>query len=408
MKANTANLLQFLKNAGILEIPVYQRNYSWSLEQCAQLWSDISSLARNENIKNHFMGVIVYVEKGISQISSTNRFYLIDGQQRLTTISLILSALDEFIDVKKYLFNINENGKNRYKLYLNNEDKATFISIIEKKEDLPRIFSAQINENYNFFKKAIKESKISPLKLINALSRLTIIDVALEKDNDNPQLIFDSLNSTGLALSQSSQIKNLLLMGIDRSEQEDIYNDYLKPLEELFANNKEFDRFISDYLTIQNNGSIPKLNQLYSAFNAFFAERLRFQTRKEIAKHLFKYAKYFKKLTTANFDDIELKENIRDLNTLEAYDSYPFLMEVMEDFENELINKDIFIDILKSVENYVLKRAIDETEEQLENKTFSNLSKDINEMLALRVFTPKIVKKPKGVSISDITAQTIA
>jgi uncharacterized protein with ParB-like and HNH nuclease domain len=419
MRASKANLMQLMAKAGHIEVPVYQRSYSWTVKQCSQLWDDLISLANNETIQSHFMGVIVYVEKDLAQISSTNTVYLIDGQQRLTTVSLLLAALGKVLEGtgqkneitkrkinNKFLFNPEEEGFLKYKLSLNNDDKDSFYSILEGNDDFYDTYSLNIVENYEFFKKTIKDSGISPNKLFNALTRLEIIDVALQKDIDNPQLIFDSLNSTGVNLSQSDQIRNYILMGLDKREQDEIYLNYWMQMEQSFASSNDpslMERFLADYLTIQNNGYIPPANQVYSVFNKFFNDRIKILSRREIIKRIHRYSKYFLKLVKADIEDDDLRIAVEQINEIGAKDAYPFLMEVFDDFENSLINKDILLEILKTVEGFVSKRITNPVLEQ--NSTFATLSKDINNMLALKDFMPKIVTpdtSKKSVKIRDL------
>lgn len=407
MRANKANLMQFLRRAGQLEVPVYQRRYSWGEKQCAQLWDDIVSLAQNDSIQNHFLGVIVYVEKSLNQISSTNTAYLIDGQQRLTTLSLLIAAMVKNLEnttpkneltrqkmQKRFLFNLEEEGDLRYKINLNKEDAETFVAIVEGNDEMPYDFSYNIVQNYNFFVEKIAEGTITVSQLFNSLLKLEIIDVSLQRDLDNAQLIFDSLNSTGLGLTQIDQIRNYILMGLEKSRQEVIFNNYWTPMEQAFREKGTlnlFEMFLCDYLTIQNSGNIVNIENVYGEFNKFFNERLKFQSRENIIKHIYRYSKYYLKLTYNDIEDESLREEISKINEQNASDSYPFLMEVFEDYENELLDKTLLLEILKTVNRFISDRK-SESPNKI-TKTFASLSKDINKMLAMKEFTPKIVDK---------------
>ena len=216
MDASEINFLDFLQGPKQFIIPLYQRPYSWTAKECEQLWNDMS-MATNGPISTYFIGSIVYVKKGIYHVASIPKLLVIDGQQRITTISLMLLAIckvlsqketdessveNSIVNTKKllnyYLINSEEEGDLRYKIILTKSDKDTLISLIDNKE-LPNNYSKNILTNYNYLKNKIMETEIE--KIYEAISKLIIIDVALDSDRDNPQLIFESLNSTGKELT---------------------------------------------------------------------------------------------------------------------------------------------------------------------------------------------------------------
>ncbi len=267
MKATETKLLDFLKGPKQFLIPIYQRTYSWTRRQCEQLWNDVVEAAGSASVSGHFVGSIVYIEKGLyHQISSVPQFLVIDGQQRLTTLSLLLSALgvalrergaDGDVTQKKlnnyFLFNNEEDGELRYKLLLTQSDKATLLRLLEEKEP-PEPAASRIVENHRFFADRIAAMDVEPAQLYAGLSKLIIIDVALNRDHDNPQLIFESLNSTGLELSQADLIRNYVLMGLDPGRQESLYDEYWFSMEKEFGRaggDSRFDAFIRDYLTLK-------------------------------------------------------------------------------------------------------------------------------------------------------------
>jgi uncharacterized protein with ParB-like and HNH nuclease domain len=184
MKATEANLFKLLDGRKQFIIPIYQRTYSWTLKQCQQLWNDLLQLSLDNMIPAHFIGSIVYIERGIYQSVSVPQLLVIDGQQRLVTISLLLSALGEVIEGQNiksnisrekiktfYLLNSLDDGEQRYKLILTQNDKETYICLIEDKE-LPNPASKRITENYQFFKDSIAKSGVDPVKLFEAVNKL--------------------------------------------------------------------------------------------------------------------------------------------------------------------------------------------------------------------------------------------
>ena len=266
MKATETPFVKFLQGTRQFIIPIYQRTYSWTEKQCEQLWDDIIQVAKNEEIPAHFIGSIVYIEKGLYQVSNVPQLLVIDGQQRLTTLSLLLAAyakaLEKKVDgdeitTKKinnyFLFNNEEDGEKRYKLILTQSDKDTMINLLEGRNPSER-YSKNIIKNFEYFKNQISESDIDLDLLYRGICKLIIVDISLDSNHDNPQLIFESLNSTGLELSQADLIRNYVLMGLDPESQERIYKNYWYPIEDGFRHSESktnFDRFMRDYLTLK-------------------------------------------------------------------------------------------------------------------------------------------------------------
>ena len=408
MKAVEAELLKFLQGTRQFIIPIYQRQYSWTLEQCAQLWEDIVRAAENDKIPAHFIGSVVYIGRGIYQATTVPELLVIDGQQRLTTISLLLAALrkeintfttDSEVTRKKienyYLFNSEESGEKRYKLILTDHDKETFISLLEDRE-LPKESSYRLIENYKFFEDSIKKRNIEPIKLYNGISKIIIVDVSLDRTYDNPQLIFESMNSTGLDLTQADLIRNYVLMGLEPKVQTDLYNNYWYRMEQSFGNaeySDKFDQFMRDYLTVKSeSGAIPNIDEVYSNFKKYFKNSNK--NIEDVVSDIYKYSKYFVKLAFNKEIDGEINSIVSDINTLRVDVAYPFLLEVYDDYETKnLIKKDEFIELLKLVESYVFRRSICGVPTNSLNKTFATLSKEINKTKYLESFKAVLITK---------------
>ncbi len=392
MKATEVNFLKFLKQPNQFVIPIYQRTYSWTLKQCQQLWSDILRAA-DEEVSGHFIGSIVYIEGGLYQVASVPQLLVIDGQQRLTTLSLLLSALGKIIDEldvaidttrKKmesyFLFNNEEEGNDRYKLLLTQSDRETFIRLIEDR-DLSTEPSRRILENYQYFESQLRRQDTNLGDIYRGISKLIIVNISLERDRDNPQLIFESLNSTGLDLSQADLIRNYVLMGLPPKEQEKVYKHYWYPMEQLFDRDAQsvlFDRFIRDYLTIKSrSGSIPNIRDVYTSFKSYI-QRQKDMSITDIMADVYRCANNYAKLMFEEEVDTEIKQVLKDINTLKVDVAYPFLLEVYEDFSQNLIARQDFIGILKLVESYVFRRAICGLPTNSMNKTFATLSREID------------------------------
>ena len=399
MKADEANLLEFMNGPKQFIIPIYQRTYSWSLKECKQLWDDIIKAGKDEKISSHFLGSLVYIKKGLYQISTIPKLLLIDGQQRLATISLLLSALTEVLkpsinemssDKLKnyYLINRDEEEK-RYKLILTKSDKEALFKIIDNKE-LSDEDSQRIKENYEFFVEQISINHIEDV--LKGLNKLIIIDVSLDRERDNPQLIFESLNSTGLELTQADLIRNYVLMGLEKQEQDNLYNDYWSTMEKRFGYAKYsalFDRFMRDYLTIKTE-KIPNIKDVYSAFKLYAQN---FKDIKELVADIYKYSKYFVNIALEQEQDNGIKTVFSDINILKVDVSYPFILQIYEDYKQERITKEEFIQILKYIESYVFRRAICGIPTNSLNKTFANLYKEIKSENYLERFKAALLLK---------------
>jgi len=402
MRADETNLLKFLNGPKQFVIPIYQRTYSWTQQECKQLWNDIIKAGKDESISGHFIGSIVYVEKGLYQISAVPKFLVIDGQQRLTTISLLLSALSHAMekggsvgDMNSeklkgyYLLNEREEGELRHKLVLTKSDKETFFKIVDNKE-LSKEDAQRLKDNYEFFVEQIAKTDLEDI--YHGVVKLMLIDVSLDREKDNPQLIFESLNSTGLELTQADLVRNYILMGLEKQEQEDLYTDYWFPMEKSFGHaeySSLFDRFMRDYLTIKT-GKIPNIRDVYSAFKVYAQK---FKSMKELVAEINKYSKYFVNMALGKEQDGKIKEIFEDINNLKVDVSYPFLIKVYEDYEEEKISKDELIELLKYLESYVFRRAICGIPTNSLNKTFANLYKEIDDEKYLESFKAALLLK---------------
>lgn len=387
MEATQANLMKFIKKSDQFSIPIYQRLYSWTEKECERLWDDIMNVGSN-NVPSHFIGSIMYI-KDSSPISKPEPLLVIDGQQRLTTVSLLLEALArkigdneiEGFSAKKirhyYLINPLETGDRKYKLLLSQNDRNTYISIIEQRE-YPKDFSVRIKDIFEYFTNKIdKLSENDIQNLCLGLSKLFIVDISLSRDKDNPQLIFESMNSTGKDLSQADLIRNFMLMRLDGETQKRLYEDYWRPMELEFgqeAYSSYFDSFMRHDLTMKT-GNIPKIDEVYEEFKNYFYNSQR--DNEEELKELKKYAAYFCAMALDKEEDKELKEAFSDLRELKVDVSYPLLLEIYNDYKIDILSKNDFIEIIKLIESYVFRRAVCGIPTNSLNKTFASFGKSI-------------------------------
>jgi len=251
---------------------------------------------------------------------------------------------------------------------------------VENRE-LPKPYSPQIVENYSFFKDQIRKSEIDPDTLYEGISKLIVVDISLDRNYDNPQLIFESLNSTGLDLSQADLICNYVLMGLEPEDQERIYEHHWYPMERSFGNVESsgyFDRFMRDYLTLKTGSArIPKISEVYEGFKILVKDSPE-QTVEEIIADVHKYSRYFVKLAFDQEEDPEIRQILRGINRLRVDVAYPLLLEVYDDYANQLLSQEDFVEALKLVESYVFRRLICGIPTNSLNKTFANFSRDID------------------------------
>jgi uncharacterized protein with ParB-like and HNH nuclease domain/predicted transport protein len=388
VKAAEANFLKFLKRSDQLEVPIYQRTYSWTLRECQQLWSDIIRTAGDDD--GHFIGSIVYIDTGVFQVMGTNAIEVIDGQQRMTTLSLLLLALARAANengsglsgvklIRDYLLQEDDaevGEEERYKLLPTKGDRETYKRLVDGLE-LPDSPAARLVDAYRFFEEQVRRTPLSPAQILEGMERLLIVDIALERDHDNPQLIFESLNSTGLDLSQADLIRNYVLMGLPSKHQHEIYTKSWHPLEQLFPTDQValFDRFVRDYLTMKT-GQIPKIDQVYESFKAFARG-----SEDEIATvvaDVYHHAKNWAKLSSGRTEDVQLTARIADINQLKVDVAYPFLMEVLDDYGRGMITHATLLEVFDLVESYVFRRAIAGLPTNVLNKTFAALAGELD------------------------------
>lgn len=387
MKATEAKLLEFLKKSPQFVIPIYQRTYSWKEKECQQLWDDVLRGGNNDNIKAHFMGSVVYVEKGLYSVSAQTPLLLIDGQQRITTITLLIAALTEVIGDQEpiedfsraklkgyYLTNPLESGEKFHKLILSQTDDKSLKAIIHGNQQ-PDDKSIRVVENFEFFKSKLE--KLGDLKPIcKGLAKLMVVDISLDREQDNPQLIFESMNSTGKELSQADLIRNYILMGLEPTHQTHLYEQYWRPMELAFgqqAYSDYFDSFMRHYLTVKTR-EIPKIGEVYEMFKEYSMQPAVVNKGfEELVKDIKNHAMYFCNFVLGKEKDEDLKLAFKDLRELKVDVAYPLLLELYSDFSQGLLTHDEFLSAVRIIESYVFRRTICEIPTNSMNKTFARM-----------------------------------
>ncbi len=382
MEAEATTLLNFIKDnqKNQLVIPIYQRVYSWEKEQCKQLWDDIIKIGGNDKMDGHFIGSILYVLDGITH--SNNALLIIDGQQRLTTITLLLTALRDHLsdEVKRkeiedhYLINSDKDGDKKFRLILSESDKDTLLSLIDKDRRKPSEPSLKIVENFKLFEEWV--SNTNKLETIfRGLEKLMIVEIALEKEKDDPQLIFESMNSKGIELTQTDLIRNYIVMETETEKQESFYNKYWRAMEEEFKQNEKwFDRFVRHYLTIKTR-EIPNINKVYAAFKDYWQKEG--VGIEDLLKDLQKYCGYFCQIAFKKEANKDLNKALGFLVGLEMDVVYPLLLELYSDYSDGVLSKDDFRRSIALIESYICRRAVCGLGTNSLNKVFSSFTRYI-------------------------------
>lgn len=382
MNGNAQKLIKYLDGASKrFIIPVYQRNYDWKMEHCKQLYDDLVKIIR-QNRKSHFFGSIVSVQ---SESGTMEEFLIIDGQQRLTTISLLLLAIYHLLStgkmvsrdhqltdkiLKKYLIDEYEPEEKHIKLKpIKNDQKAFGILFDQDEEYIP---DSNLTINYRYFYDRIQHGELDIDELFDAICKLEIINISLNHE-DNPQLIFESLNSTGLNLSEGDKIRNYILMGLPNDQQTKFYEKYWNRIESY--TDYDVSSFVRDYLSIKQQ-STPNMNSVYPTFKKY-VEDAEVADIEPLLKDLLEYAKRYAFLIKGGHSDERLNSCIYRLNRLSTSVTRPFLLEVIRLSESGALTADELIEVFHFTESYLFRRAICDLPTNALNKIFLLLHREI-------------------------------
>ena len=402
MKGYAKPLHEFISGQQIqFVIPVYQRNYDWLIDNCDQLFSDLTKLSRSDR-HSHFFGSIVTSSAG----SGFNRF-VIDGQQRLTTISLLLLAgikavNDGTLEIK------NEYRKEEaYDLFLNakycnSERKIKLVPIENDRIAYDEIFNeedsfdedSKVTRNYRHFYDLLtkKPQALSFDQLLDAIERLQIISIELDSDDD-AQLIFESLNSTGLALTEADKIRNYLLMSLTPEEQQVCFKNYWQKIEQATENQPT--KFLRDYLTIQQQLQRPvRQSNIYYEWKKYMDGH----DRKEELVKMLEYAHYYQQVTEAKLSTAKLSEKMRHICNIETDVTNVFFIQFLKYASANNLSEDEILKVIDLVENYLARRIVCNMPGNALTQVFCALHKDV--VKSIEEYSSANVKL--GNSYSDI------
>lgn len=388
MDARKGNIYEILNGNKQFLIPVYQRYYSWDLEQCRRLWNDIVEMQKKGKV-GHFVGSIVNIAEQ-AMPTGVQKYMIIDGQQRMTTLTLLLLALrdyaiknpeDQTINARRIdnmlLKNEYEVGDERYKLLLTETDRDILMKLVDEKP-IAEDTKSKLLDNYRFFVGKIADKELPPAEIYESIGKLQIVNITLDRTVDDAQAIFESLNSTGKELSESDLIRNYVLMGLEPAEQTYVYEHLWRPMELLFVYETQgsiMDRFFRDYLTMKLT-RIPKQGRVYEEFKLYHLN-CEFGSIRELCQDLLTYSKYYTDIVFKRSSNPILKSLYEDIIDLRMEVSYPFLLKVHNDFAEHVISQDNLLQIIRLCISYVFRRSICDVPPNSLNKTFATLRNEI-------------------------------
>lgn len=385
MDAAIESYLSFISRANFrYEIPIYQRAYSWDEEQCAQLWDDVINISKTEKA-THFTGSVVWVNNDGIMPGGQTPLLLIDGQQRTTTLTLLLIALAEFARDNEntasngdpltftfddliddgYLIKEKKKGADRYRIVLSESDDKTLRSMIDSLVDkhVEKVAESQrLVDNLNFFRG--KVNSVADQNIVwNGLLKLKIISVRLDQGIDNPQLIFESMNSTGKSLRQADLIRNYVLMGQEIDEQKRLYADFWRPIEKMLdvaGDDAVFDNFMRDFLTVRMAPTVVKVRDIYVTFKRMVerGEDPVTQSMESLLASLKRYASFYERICLGKEESDSLKKRFDSLARLDVGVVNMLLLSFYDDFDQGEFGPADFVKLLDIVESYLLRRAV--------------------------------------------------
>lgn len=379
MKASETKFEDFLSQSKInFIIPVYQRNYDWNENQCKDFIKDIESLAKRER-DSHFLGTIVYIKSDDYQSleEDITEYIIIDGQQRITTTMLFLKAIYDLIsdlDDKEEILDeyLTIKRKNKLKLKPIKDDNEIFVKLMNNIE-IDENCNSKIYQNYKFFRDYLSNTTLEISKYYKTFRRIFIVYIELDRGKDDPQLIFESINSTGLSLSQGDLIRNFILMDKKHEEQSYLFENYWSKIEKNLLS-ENISTYIRDYLTMKES-KIPNQKDVYIAFKNY-VKRNQIETEELLADLLY-YSEIYSQFLFLKNDDKDIKKYLKDFKDLKVTVSYPFLLKLFDDYNQKIIEEEDLIKSLALIRNYVFRRLICNYATNALNKIFMTLHKEL-------------------------------
>lgn len=405
MKAEDTLVTNLLEGAKQFIVPIFQRDYSWGTKHCQQLWKDVIRVGSDPKVKGHFLGSVVYVAAEDNTATIT-RWLLIDGQQRMTTLTLLLIALRDQMNQAQgtgdggdeestpeelddyYLRNRHGKGDRRHKLHLRRADHDTLIALLDGK-DIPDTASERVKENFLFLRDLVAQADVQTVYA--GIKKLVVVDVSLTRGQDDPQMIFESLNSTGVDLTQADLIRNFVLMRLDESSQTQLYEEHWQPIEQAFGRRyrTEFDKFVKDFLTLQMRPGTPlKAAEIYHEFRSYFSRTIDKRGVDGILSDLRRFGTYYTAFSLGQEKQPALKETFARLRSLVEVAS-PVVLTLYDYHDRaKTLSADEFAEAVELLESFVFRRSVCDMQTRSLGQIFASLAYRITEnqpLLSLKV-----------------------
>ena len=390
MDAKVLKLLVFLRDDVQFQVPIYQRRYEWGKKECQRLWDDLLKVGEDEDTESYFLGSIVCMNPNPeSHPSEITEYLIIDGQQRLATLALLIAALGKAIEdgpvqidatreklKNRYLFNADETDEHYYKQQLTEHDNETLIRLLED-EETPANRSLNLLNNYQFFEEELQPDNLEVV--YKGLHKLTITSITLKAGQDHPQLIFESINSTGKDLEAVDLMRNYILMGQTSDFQKKLYRKYWRPMEQRFGEDyaDPLRLFITDYIMLKTQKPVIKKDDVYEEFKRQVLDKDE-DTLEESIKEICRYLQYYVCFALLKEDDRELRERFESFDAFQITIVFPLLLSLYEDYMEGLLQKTEFIEVLRLIENYIVRRIICAKSTKHMRKVFLSLISKIN------------------------------
>lgn len=359
MQAKETKLQDIIEGTKQYVIPLFQRTYSWTSKEWEVLWKDLVELCESDNPKTHFIGSIVNMPT-VSVPEGVAKYLLIDGQQRLTTIFILLALLRNkareiqnqgFADEinNTLLVNPYKKGNDYYKLMPTQVDRNAFNQLIDGTQ--PANASTQISLAYSYFEKKLRQNILEPDLLKKIITTyFSVVSIVLDSD-DNPYLVFESLNAKGRPLTQADLIRNYFFMRIHVDEQDDVYSELWEPMQTALGD--KLTEYIRHYLMM--DGSLIKQGDVYYSLKENISPTNAISYLTELSKS----SKDYQRIVFPEHEsDSDLKNYFTRLNRIEATTSYPLLLNIYDAYHKKIISKDEFVEILRTLENYLIRRFV--------------------------------------------------
>jgi uncharacterized protein with ParB-like and HNH nuclease domain/predicted transport protein len=401
MEASVIKLVELLGDARQYLVPLFQRPYSWERKEWQTLWTDITDLCETQSPRPHFFGAMVLIPAR-SVPEGVTKYSLIDGQQRYTTISILFAALRQVALQKKeerlaeeiykrFLINEFADGDDYFKLLPTQGDREHYKNII--RGQISNDDDARLAKAYRYFESEIRRADIEARKIKDVVEKsLSIVRVLLDEKED-PYAVFESLNAKGRSLSQVDLIRNYFLMKIHTNKQEEIYNTFWQPMEKMLGE-ENLTEFMRHYLIMRRGDFVKKGDVYYNLRNYVEQEQ---KDAVEELKTLSRFSTYYAKILELNLEsNREIAKAIHRLNRIEVTTAYPFLLACYNDYIHQTLSSEEFLEVLKVLENFIVRRFVCGVPTNQLNKIFAPLYQQIKASASSFVDSVKDILEKRG------------